>query len=355
MKIRSVMQWSIGIVLAAAGMWIFLRSIDIRKLGEQVVHANPFVLAAVAILSIAAIWLRALRSMLLLPSCSKAQKKNLFPIAMVGFMVNNILPARMGEAARAVLLWKKNGYSGAVSVGSLVLERILDTLVFMACFFMPVFMIPGLSQSSAYGGGRASSLTLEMIALGFCAAFCAGVSMLVAYSCFPRVVRVWGKRLLSSRLIPRRFASGITTIAAEVISNLDWVFSLKRVTGVAALSFAIVSCYAVMTVLLINDKSYGFAKGLFSSAFAAIGAAIPLAPGYVGTMHAVFLQGLLLCGISKEQAGAATIFFHAVPYVAVTLLGLYYYFRFQVKFKDISAASDELEKNENLTKVAEGI
>jgi uncharacterized protein (TIRG00374 family) len=352
MKIRPAIQWVIGITLAGAGMWIFLRSIDIRKLGEQIVHANPLVLVTVAALSIVAIWLRALRSMLLLPSCSVKQKKNLFPIAMVGFMVNNILPARMGEAARAVLLWKKNGYSGAVSVGSLVLERILDTLVFMACFFVPVFMIPGLSRSSASGGGAAGSLTLDVIALGFCAAFCAGVVVLVAYSRFPLVVRKGGKKLCASRLVPRRFASGLTRIAAELISNLDWVFSLKRAAGVAVLSFAIVSCYAVMTVLLINDKSYGFAKGLFSSAFAAIGAAIPLAPGYVGTMHAVFLQGLLLCGISREQAGAATIFFHAVPYVAVTLLGLYYYFRFQVKFKDISKASDHIdtrEPGENLT------
>jgi len=103
-----------------------------------------------------------------------------------------------------------------------------------------------------------------------------------------------------------------------------------------------------MAMVLIHEKTFGFLHGLFAQAFAALGAAIPLAPGYVGTLHAIFLQGLVLCGVERDKAGAATIIFHAVAYITVTLLGLYYYFRFQVKFKDISKASDEIEKNEAL-------
>jgi uncharacterized protein (TIRG00374 family) len=139
MKISRIVQWLVGIILAGAGLWIFLRNVNGHTLVNQLTHTKPVVIIACAALSIGTIWIRSIRARLLLPHCNKDQQKMLFPIIMIGFMINNILPARMGEAARAMLMWKRNGYSGAISVGSLVLERILDSIVFLSCFFLPVF------------------------------------------------------------------------------------------------------------------------------------------------------------------------------------------------------------------------
>jgi glycosyltransferase 2 family protein len=347
MKFRPVIQWTAGLVLAAGGLWIFFRNIDTHKLVDQLTHGNPLVIACCAVLAVMAIWFRSLRAALLLPVCTPAQKKNLFPILMISFMINNILPARMGEAARAMLLWKRNGYSGAVSVGSIVFERILDTVVYMSSFFIPVFLVPSLAGSNG-AGGHARALTMQTIALAFCAVSILFVVLLFAYSHFPTAVRALGARIAAVKLIPARFRPRINRTGSELISNLEWTFSVRRVAGIVVLSYAIVSCYAGMAVVPIPEKTFGFLHGLFAQAFAALGAAIPLAPGYVGTLHAVFLQGLVLCGVERDRAGAVTIIFHAVAYIAVTLLGLYYYFRFQVKFKDISKASDEIEKNEAL-------
>jgi hypothetical protein len=347
MKLRSLIQWTAGLVLAAAGMWIFFRNIDTHKLASLLVHGNPLQIVCCAVFAVMAIWFRSLRSALLLPVCSPAQKKNLFPILMISFMINNILPARMGEAARAMLLWKRNGYSGAVSVGSIILERILDTVVYMSTFFIPVFFVPGLAGSSG-AGGQARALTMQTVALAFCAGFVLFAVLLAAYSRFPTAVRALGVRIASAKFVPDHLRSRINRIGKELISNLEWTFSARRVAEIVALSYAIVSCYGGMAMVLIHEKTFGFLHGLFAQAFAALGAAIPLAPGYVGTLHAIFLQGLVLCGVERDKAGAATIIFHAVAYITVTLLGLYYYFRFQVKFKDISKASDEIEKNEAL-------
>lgn len=344
MRLRSVIQWVAGLVLAAAGFWIFFRNIDAHRLGGLLIHSNPLAIICCAVLSVLTIWFRSLRSALLLPSCSPQQKKNLFPILMICFMVNNILPARMGEAARAMLLWKRNGYSGAVSVGSVVLERILDMIVYLSCFFLPVFFVPQLSHSNVGNGARA--LTLYSIALAFCAAFFFFIALFIAYSRFPEAVKRLARRVAAMRFIPVRLRTRMTRVGSDLISNLEWTFSLRRTAGIVVLSFGIVSCYAVITWVLIHEKTFGFLHGLFSQAFAALGAAIPLTPGYVGTLHAVFLQGLMLCGVDRESAGATTICFHAVSWITVTLLGLYYYFRFGVKFKDISKSTSEIEKSE---------
>ncbi len=340
MKLRSYLQWAAGLVLAAAGLWIFLHNIDIRRLWGLLIHSNPLLIVCCAALAVLSIWFRALRSALLLPSCTPDQKKNLFPIVMISFMINNILPARMGEAARAMLLWKQNGYSGAVSVGSIVLERVLDTIVYLSCFFLPVFFASGLSVPNV-------PAAVHSIALAFLAAFLFFVLLFIAYSRFPGSVKRIAGRVAAVKFVPDRFRTRLNRIGNELISNLEWTFSIRRVAGIVVLSYAIVSCYAAMTVLLINEKGFNLLHGLFSQAFAAMGAAVPLAPGYVGTLHAVFLQGLLLCGVEREKAVAATIFFHAVAYVAVTLLGLYYYFKFGVKFRDISKARGEINKSEN--------
>jgi uncharacterized protein (TIRG00374 family) len=345
MRVRSIVQWVVGILLAGAGIWIFLRAIDLHKLADQLIHSDPLVIIICAVSAVLAIWLRALRSALLLPVCSPVQRKKLFPILMIAFMLNNILPARMGEAARAMLLWKTNSYSGAVSVGSIILERILDTLVFMSCFFIPVFFVPGLAGSSL-SGSPVRALTMQTVALAFCAVFFFFFVLFVAYSRFPDTVKRWGLRLAGSKIVPMRFRTRINHMTLEIISNLEWTFSAKRVAGIVVLSYAIVSCYALMMYVIIQEKTFTFLHGLFSQAFAACGAAIPLAPGYVGTLHAVLLQGLILCGVERDKAAAATIFIHAVPYIAVTLLGLYYYFSFGVKFKDISNAKTEIDKSE---------
>jgi uncharacterized membrane protein YbhN (UPF0104 family) len=67
-----------------------------------------------------------------------------------------------------------------------------------------------------------------------------------------------------------------------------------------------------------------------------MGAAIPLAPGFVGTLHAVLLQGLLFCGLDRDKAVAVTILYHAIPYCAVTALGLFFFLRMKLNFKELT-------------------
>ena len=136
MKVSRILQFAAGIGLAAFGLSIFFKNVDLHKLGYEIVSVNPLIAISCAILAVASLWFRALRWKIMLPSSRKAHKRGLFPIVAIAFMINNILPARLGEAARVVLLWKKNNYTAAQSIGSLILERMLDMLAFSSCFFM---------------------------------------------------------------------------------------------------------------------------------------------------------------------------------------------------------------------------
>jgi hypothetical protein len=345
-KLSRAIQWVLGAGLAAAGLLIFFRNVEPHRLVEQLLHTNLLVILMCAVLSVCSLWFRTLRWRVLLPVTQASHTKRLFSIVTIAFMINNILPARLGEAARAVLLWKRNGYSIAVSIGSLILERGIDLLMFSACFFIPVFLAPLVNPGSGIAASASvyKTVTLHTFAVLLAVVVAASIVLLFAYSRFPKTVIWLGRKCL--KFLPAKAHPRLKRVARDIISTLDWTFSARKWLAVFMLSFMIVTCYALMVVLLAGQNNFGFLSGLFAQAFAALGAAIPLAPGYVGTLHAVMLEGLALCGMARDKAQAITIIFHAVPYITVTLLGLYYFFSLNISFRDISEAEKTIEKEE---------
>ena len=337
MKPARILQVAAGIALAGAGLFIFFRKVDFHKLWAELLASNPWAVVLCAALAIGSLLLRALRWNIMLPNGPRWSKKGLFSIIAVGFMLNNILPARIGEVARVVLLWKRNGFGPAVAIGSLVLERAIDLLAFMVCFFLPVFFIGAMHPSRELGGA-----TILNVARAVCGVFCLSIIAFFLYARFPSRFRALGKK--AEGLLPRSVQKKASTMANDVLLNLHWTASLRKTILVILYTALIMLCYAGTIIALVNDPRFGLFHGLFSNAFAALGAAIPLTPGFVGTLHAVLLQGLLLCGISREKATAVTILYHGIGYCAVTITGLYFYFKMHVKVKDLSEAGKVLNK-----------
>jgi glycosyltransferase 2 family protein len=338
MKPMRILQFAGGIALAAAGLLFFFRKVDLHKLAGELLTCDPRTISLCAALAVGSLIFRSLRWKIMLPVKAGWSKKGLFSIIAVSFMLNNILPARMGEVARIVLLWKKNGFSPAVAIGSLVLERFIDLLAFMSCFFIPVFFLNTM-QTAFIGASTSASqknLTLYTFALVLCGIFFVALIAFFLYARFPGQVRKNGRKLTA--FLPRSIQKKANTIAGEVLLNLHWTSSAMKTALVFFYTGLIMISYAGMIIALIHDSRFSLLHGLFANAFAALGAAIPLAPGFVGTLHAVLLQGLLLCGLSREKASAVTILYHAIGYITVTIIGLYFYFKMQVKVKDISAA-----------------
>jgi uncharacterized protein (TIRG00374 family) len=335
-KLQSIIKWIVGIILTFLGLLIFFRNVDTKILLNHLFNTNPIIIICCIFFSVLGLYFRVLRWKILLPYQSQAHSRGLFPIIAIGFMINNILPARIGEATRAFLLWKKNKYTASVSIGSLIVERGLDILTYGASFFIPVFISTIKSDNKFYFTTSSvyKSLTLQSVSLFIALITFLAVLCLIAYSLFPKsIIKIWEKIIT---VFPKRFQPKLKNIFLEVISTLDWTFSLKKILFVILLSFGIVTTYALIIFLFAGINNFYFLNAYFAQAFAALGAAIPLAPGYVGTLHAVLLEGLSLCGLQKEKAQAVAILFHGIPYITITAIGLYYFFKMRISFKEIS-------------------
>lgn len=328
MNKSTIIQIVTGSLFTAGGLYIFFKEVKLGLLWHEVCRTPVSIILIVASLSILSLFFRSMRLKLFLKSSPKNTVKELFPQVVIGFMANNIFPARLGEAVRVFLLWKKSGFTLAESIGSLIVERVIDMIFFAPFFFIPVFFSNNMKSLDYY----AYALLGVFTASCFCG---------ILYSRFPSFVSNIGKRCIT--FLPVKWRSGAEKIGSEVISNLEWLFSFKKSAAVFLLSFITPFCYAIMIWLLGKDlDNFGTLGGMFGVAFAAIGAAIPLAPGYVGTMHAVLLSGLGLAGVGADRAGAMAVLYHAIGYVTVTSLGLYYFFSIKLSFKMFGTIKKDL-------------
>ncbi|MDO5576121.1 MAG: lysylphosphatidylglycerol synthase transmembrane domain-containing protein, partial [Fibrobacter sp.] len=227
-------------------------------------------------------------------------------------------------------LWKRNGYTFVQSAGSLVVERVIDGLVFLAFFFVPVFFRSDLEGLTIYA----------LIAFGL---FCGIIAFFFLYSKYPHASMKFVDRMTA--FLPAKVHKKALHISKELFDNLDWVSGGKQIFPICILSVLIIFCQALSMLLLAGwNSGVGILGSMFGASFAALGAAIPLSPGYIGTLHAVLLQGLSLLGVENRIAGAIAVLYHAIGYFTVTVIGLYYFFCTKVSVNEINKAGMEINR-----------
>ncbi|MCL2219640.1 MAG: flippase-like domain-containing protein [Chitinispirillia bacterium] len=331
----------IGLLLTALGLYLFFRKTGdgdeavFKTLAAEIANTHLTAVVACVVLAVLSMWMRGARLGIMLPDGGQPKRKRgLFAITTISYMINNILPVRLGEAARVLLLWRRGGYPVTVSIGGLLLERALDIIVYLSFLFVPVFLSPEIA--AALRGVHPVATVL--IWLSF-AAFVAMIGMFTLYALMPRVFRAVFMRL--GGIIPPRFRARAGKICAELESSLGWIFSPAKAACVVALSFATALCYAAMLTALVPGwlGANGAVNSVFAQAFASFGAAIPLAPGSVGTLHAVLLQGMTVLGVEAGKARAAVVLYHGIQYVIITALGLILLMGMHIRIKDITVKS----------------
>ncbi len=331
MKKSTIIQLSAGVILAGGSLFFFFHGVKPIDLWKHLSSTPPWIIGAVFGFTMLTLLLRSIRWGLILPA-SKGNRKGLFGLLMIGFMVNNFLPARLGEVTRVLFLWKRNGFTIAESAGSVILERILDSIVYLSFFFIPILWIPRLRPEL-------------VLAIPVGCGTSAVVLALLCYALFPSATKCFCKFL--PKYLPAGVQAKAAGIGKELVSNLEWIFSPGKCLVMIALSIMIIACYAGMMILLVHEPGFGILPGMFGAAWGAIGAAIPFSPGYVGTLHAALKTGLGLIGIEKTKASSVAVLYHGIGYLTVTIAGLYFFLRMGISFKEIGRAKEELKKEES--------
>src|SRR5687768_1872305 len=147
-----------GLVVTIVLLWLALNDVDFGELWTNIRRGNLWLLLAAVAVSTFGFFIRALRwQVLLAPVKSDTRLRSRFAGVSIGFMANNILPARVGEFARAYAFSRMEPVTASAAFGTLVVERFMDGAVLLLFLILPIFS-QGFPESGALSGGTGGTV-----------------------------------------------------------------------------------------------------------------------------------------------------------------------------------------------------
>lgn len=225
--------------------------------------------------------------------------KSTFLASLVGLALNNVLPAKAGEIAKAVWIGRENKINFDVSLGLIFFERFFDVniLALLSLWFMLE-----LGQTS-----MALILILCLII---------GWIILIIFHKRPEFINIYSKLHLPSKLADflTRFTKSLT----------DQIY-IKRLIWMSFSTAVLWSFYALQMAIALNGAAglnLSFSETLGIFALSSLGMLLPSSPGALGVYEAVAVTALTAYNVPREQALAVTLFAHMAQFIPVTIVGI---------------------------------
>ncbi len=333
-------QFWVGVLISVVFLYFALKGQHLEAVPAQLEKASYLWLIPGIAVFMVRVWVTAWRWHYLLRPLKKISANTMFPIVAIGYMGNNIYPARAGEVLRAVVLKRREGVSISASLATIIVERIFDAVVMLAFVFLN---LPELARVTA-GSNTASlitfpfigRITIQAMAIGGAVIFIGALVVFLLAAMFPQVTErlvTWG----IEHLVPARFQQKTKDLSYRFLEGLESLRSPQD---------ALMIFFTSVIIWLLETAKYWFVMHAFHfqvSFFALmlmngivnLATTLPSAPGYVGTFDAPGIALLIAYGVPGAVAIGYTLVLHAALWLPITLLGAYYFLREGFKWGEV--------------------
>jgi uncharacterized protein (TIRG00374 family) len=335
---RTRWQTLIGAVLTLLLLGWTLRDVRPDALMQQLREANVWLLLLSAVIATAIFPLRAIRWVVLLePIAPGLRFMDAWRAVAIGMMINNVLPARAGELARAYAISRETrAVSFTSAFASIALDRVFDALIVFALMF-GAMLAPGFPAGATIAGRPATALVgtwgiavlLVVFAGTILVAFRPAIVISMARACCRAVLPKWEPRVVTLMeqatagvavlRSPSRFARVVFWTLLHWLMNALAFWIAFRAVGIAA----------------------PFSGALFLQGLIAIGVAIPSSPGFFGPFEAFAKAGLQIYGVPVTLAVTWAVGFHLLSFVPITAMGALYFSRLGLSLRDFRESTQQ--------------
>lgn len=292
-----------GGVLSLLFLALAVRGVSWSELRQAAPHIDLPLAALAACGALVQVVARAWRWQLLLDPSPPLGP--LTRVLLVGSAVNNVLPARVGDVARAFLL-RREGVEPATALASIVVERLADVAVAVALLAAALTLAP-LPDFVVDAG---------LLSLAF-----AGVALLALW-----LLQRAGGRPLERLwpLLPRRLTESLEPVAELFVNGLAKSLSLRRMPALllASLLVAFTMLAPIWLCFLATGLEPTPASCLVVTVFISFAVMIPAAPGHLGTLQWACVVALGIYGVADSPALLFSLVVHVVHWLPVTVFGL---------------------------------
>ncbi len=316
----------LGLAVSLLFLWLALRNLELDHVLAALRGANYWWLFPGVAVYFVSVWFRAWRWGFLLRGSKRVAATRLFPIVVIGYMGNDILPFRLGEVLRAYVLWRKEGINVGATLTTAVLERLFDGLTMVLFVLVGLLFVP-------------MSAFLSRLVVVASAAFCGALVVFLLLAARPELLRRLSGALVG-RLAPARLRPPLMSFVEGIVAGLE---SLRHGRDVLVLFGVTVWVWILETfkywlVSFAFDLHLSYAGILLMGGAVNLLTALPSLPGYVGTFELgiKILEGI---GAPSAAAGSYVLVLHAILLVPVTLLGLVFMWAEGVRWSEVGEAA----------------
>jgi glycosyltransferase 2 family protein len=307
--LRKHLHLIIGILISAVAVFLSLQKIDFPSLWASLRSVNYLYLIPAVVCQFFCFALKGVSwRYLLTPAKKGISFTSTISVLVIGLMVNDLFPAKMGELARAYLMGSREKLSKTLCLSTIVVEHLVDILV------LSLFLLILLPSVSLPAWLRNSGLMVGLAALAI---------ILILFGVMHReesFFRWIGKILIR---LPEK-------IRGKIQSLLTNIFQGFRVVKGRYIFYSFVFLLAMWCMACLIAYLVLGACGLFLPiqaavmvvVFTAFGKIIPSSPGAIGTYHYLVILVLMPFGISKEAALGYGLIIHALAFLLEIALGI---------------------------------
>jgi uncharacterized protein (TIRG00374 family) len=305
-------RWPIfilGLLISVGFLWFALRDLHLEEIWMALRGANYWWLVPGVAVYFISVWFRSWRWGFLLRGSKSVPANRLFPVVVIGYMGNDILPFRLGEVLRAYVLWRKEGINVGTTLTTAVLERLFDGLTMVLFVLFGLLFVP-------------MSAFLSQLVTVASAVFFGALVVFLFLAARPDLLRRVARGLIES-LVPERFRVPLLDLVEGVVAGLESLRSGRDVLVVFGVT---------LWVWMLETAKYWLVSFAFDLHLHYVGivlmggavnllTALPSLPGYIGTFEVgiKILEGI---GAPSAAAGSYVLVLHAILLLPVTLLGL---------------------------------
>jgi len=305
-----------SVVVSGFFLWVALRGVDFQQVMQSIQRAEIGWIIISFIGITGGLWTRGVRWRGLLdfkPALIKTCH-----ILNLGFLLN-LLPLRVGEVARSILITRE-GVPVVTAATSVVLERLIDTLLVVVTLVLAITRLPNTPPEIT----KPTTIFGVLVVIAF--------AVMVFFARFPKI----GHQVLTlvERVLPFLKRLGMDKLFDQLLAGLKPLTHLNSAIFAIAWTFiswafSFLTFYALVRALNITntdgsalEESSRVLLTFLGLALASLGNAVPVSVAGIGPFEATILLAGQTIGIPKESAISLGFLFHGINIVGYAVWGI---------------------------------
>lgn len=326
-------QWlriGISVGLSAFFLYFAVKDVEWAQAGRAIESANYLYVLPILMTSVWTLIVRAQRWRVFLRPLGVPPLRPLIAATNIGFMANMVLPGRVGEVIRPVLVSRRENLPLGGILATVLLERVFDLLMVVVILGVAMLAVP-IDESIRSKGYFATALAVAMMAVIAVLRWQEARALAVVRAVAARLPETIGKHLYDLVVgfvkALEILNSPLEFLRASLWTVYVWlVIAVVNALGLAAFHLPIEATWLVTGII-------------------AIAVAVPSAPGYVGTFQWGAVAALSMYHVPDGDALAFSLIHHLLQFFATVGAGVYSLWTENMSFREI----EQVKKDDDQT------